>query len=219
MDMQNFDFNHVKDYKLYTVLVALAPILKPFLYSKLQVFGKENIPKSDKGIILAANHINAKDPGVISVMAGPRHKIHFMGKQELFENKYAFFLLKHFNGFPIRRGEHDAVALQYAQDVVTSGRMLGMFIEGTRSRDGKLQKPKTGVARIARETNASILPVSVYSESGGAFLKPLTIRYGKVIAHADLCYEGDNDFEQLQAVSDQVMASIREMWEKGHDAH
>lgn len=214
--MKQFDFSVLKDYKLYTFLVAISKWLRHIMYRPCKVYGLENLPKSGEKLIFASNHVNAKDPGVISILAGPRFKIHYMGKNELFQNPVAFWLLQHFNSFPINRGKHDVTSINYAVQVLQTGRSLGMFIEGSRTRDGKLQSPKPGTAMIARETGASILPISVYSEHKGDFFKPLTIRFGKVIPFAELQFDGSGEWQEVETVSDQIMDEIRKLWEMGY---
>jgi len=213
--MPEYDYSTITDHKLYKVAGAFG-WLKNVLY-KTRVEGLENVPPPGKGMILAANHLNYRDPAILVMTVGNRHPFHFMGKQELFDNPLIFFFLSRFNGFPVKRGQHDDVALNYAKDIVRSGRTLGMFIEGSRAQDTELRPPKTGVARIAQDTHADILPVSIYSETKGKFFTPLTVRFGKVIPFEELCYDGSGTREELQAVANQIMDAIRIMWEQGHN--
>ena len=67
-------------------------------------------------------------------------RIRFMGKKELFENPVVKFFLSKLNGFPIVRGGADSEALNYAIRIVKEGYVLGMFPEGTRSKDYKYGK-------------------------------------------------------------------------------
>jgi len=213
--MKPFDYTQIKDYKLYDVGVSISYWLRHIMYSPMRIYGQENIPADGGKLVIAANHTNETDPGVISILAGRKHKIHFMGKQELFDIPVVSYLMTHFNGFPIRRGKRDETALNYAMDIVRSGRPLGMFIEGTRSRDGGLGEPKPGVALIARETGADILPVSIYSEHRGKFFHPVTVRYGKVIPHAALDFDGSGTREEAERVAQQIMGVVRAQWELG----
>lgn len=76
-----------------------------------------------------------------------------MAKLELFNlNKLASWMLRHLNAFPISRGTGDQRSLNYAIRLVEEGKVLGIFPEGTRSKDpdGKMLPPKAGIALIAK---------------------------------------------------------------------
>lgn len=213
--MPKFDYSVVKDHKYYSfVMRAIRPIAN-HLYD-LRIEGKENIPPCGGRLILAANHMSFKDPAILGTIVGPDHPFHFMGKQELFDNPFLYVVFKACNGFPVKRGEHHDEAIEYAKQVVLTGRTLGLFIEGTRSKDGKLGEPKLGIASIARDTKADILPVSLYNEEKGAFHSAVTVRFGKVIPHAELKFDGSGSKDELIVVANQVMDEIRVMWEGGH---
>lgn len=102
-------------------------------------------------LIIASNHRNSYDPGLIA--AARVRKIHYMAKLELFNlNKLASWMLRHLNAFPISRGTGDQRSLNYAIRLVEEGKVLGIFPEGTRSKDpdGKMLPPKAGIALIAK---------------------------------------------------------------------
>jgi len=140
------------------MLYIVAEILKLFC-CRTKVEGQENIPKSG-GAILASNH----NPGFDFVLMGygcPR-QVYFMAKKEVFEispllNKLLFTI----GTFPIHRGKRDQQALDAAVEIVKSGKVLGMFPEGTRSRTGKLQRAHSGAARIAIKANAPVVPTVI----------------------------------------------------------
>ena len=100
----------------------------------VEIVGRENVPR-DRGYILAANHRTNMDP--IFVAAGVRAPIRYMAKVELFQKGKLFsWLLHRLGAFPVERGKGDTGAVEWAEQVVRSGAVLGMFPEGTRSKDG-----------------------------------------------------------------------------------
>lgn len=215
--MKPYDYTKVKSYPLYWVALRIGHILKYIVYD-FHVAGLENVPeKGTGGFILACNHINYRDPALLAIAVGKKkHAFHFMGKYELFQKPAIAWLLTRFNGFPIKRGERDTVALEYACEVVRSGNVLGIFPEGKRSADGTPTEPKKGIAVIARDTKANVLPAAIYSETKGAFFTKVTVRFGKMIPYEELHYSGSGDVEECKEVAEQIMAEIRALWEEGH---
>lgn len=150
---------------------------------KLRYEGLENIPKTS-GFILASNHRRNYDPLFIA------HKIsqpiHYMAKIELFKNKFFAWVLREINAFPVSRGTGDTSALDTAREVIKSGEVLGMFPEGTRSKDGKLHRLRSGVALLAGQTGADILPCVICFDEKLRFRSTVKVRYGKLITAEEL---------------------------------
>jgi len=119
----------------------------------------ENIPSSG-GVIVAANHITNFD--VFLLQLSISRPLFYMGKAELFQNPILDWLLRQFGSFPVRRGEKDAWALQHAKYLLTEGKVLGMFPEGTRSKGKGLRIAKTGTVRLALAVNCPVVPVAIY---------------------------------------------------------
>ena len=212
--MKGFDYSvEIKDSELYEKLRPVGAKLEQMLY-KIEYVGTENIPENG-GFILAANHINALDPVFIAVGMEKR-QLHFMGKKELFENPIAKYFLTKLNGFPIVRGSADTAALDYAVRVVKEGNILGIFPEGTRSKDYKPARAKSGVAMIAHQTKAPVLPVSLYTSDDLKMHTKLTIRFGEIIPYEKLGMDEDVTRDQTKACAKMIMAEIVKLWEMGH---
>lgn len=128
------------------------------LFYKVEVRGQENIPESG-GIIICANHIHWLDPILLAVCI--KRQIHYMAKVELFKNKFFGSVLRCVNAFPVKRGTADISAIKSSLKVIKEGNTLGIFPEGTRSRDGKLKPAEPGVAMIAVKTGAPVIPVGI----------------------------------------------------------
>ena len=139
---------------MYTVAI----ILKPF-YLRLHIEGEEHLPATG-GCVVASNHTRGPDYVIVGY-ASPR-QIFYMAKAEIFAyNPLLAKLVLSSGAFPVQRGRGDTNAVEQAIAVVRAGHVLGMFPEGTRSRDGALQRAKLGVAKIALGAQAPIVPVVV----------------------------------------------------------
>ena len=212
--MKGFDYSvEIKDSEMYEKLRPLGKKLENMLY-EVEYVGTENIPEKG-GFILASNHINALDPVAIGLGIEKR-QLHFMGKKELFENPIAKHFLTKLNGFPIVRGSADTAALDYAIRVVKEGNILGIFPEGTRSKDYKPARAKSGVAMIAHKAKAPVLPVSIYTCDDLKKHTKVTIRFGEIIPYENLGMDEDPTREQTKNCAKIIMAEIVKLWEMGH---
>ncbi len=212
--MKGFDYSvEIKDSKTYDKLRPLGTSIINKLY-KIEYAGVENVPENG-GFILASNHMHALDPVFIGVGMEKR-QLHFMGKKELFENPVAKYFLTKLNGFPIVRGSADSDALNYAIRVVKEGNILGIFPEGTRSKDYKPARAKSGVAMIAHQSKADVLPVSIYTSDDLKKGTKLTIRFGEVIPYENLGLSEDATREEIKGCAKMIMGEIVKLWEMGH---
>ncbi len=211
--MKGFDYSEIKDSKTYDSLRPLGERITNMLY-KVEYVGLENVPK-EGGFILASNHMKALDPLFIAIAIKDR-QLHFMGKKELFENPIIKWALSKVNGFPIVRGGADTEALDYAIRIPKEGHILGIFPEGTRSKDFKPARAKRGVALIAKEAKADILPVSIYSADQMKKGTKLTIRFGELIPYESLGFTEEGSKEELKNCAKFVMDEITKLWEMGH---
>ncbi len=140
------------------VVVAMHIVVSVVTLGGYAVQGRRHVPH-DGGLIVVANHLNNADPPLLAA-AIPR-RIHFMAKQELFDQKPWGFFIRLFGAFPVRRFEADVNALRTAQRYLAAGDAIGMFPEGHRSRNGGLQTLFPGTAVIALRTGAALLPVAI----------------------------------------------------------
>lgn len=212
--MKGYDYSReIKYSKAYD---KLRPIGVSFIKTqyKVEYVGLENVP-DEGGFILAANHISALDPVYIAVGVKNR-QIHYMGKKELFENPFTNWLFTKANAFPIARGKADSEALNYAIRDVKEGNVLGIFPEGTRSKDGKIGRAKSGVALIAKEAKADVLPVAFCSTDNFKKGTKLTVRFGKMIPFSELNLGEDSQREDLKTAAKYIMDKITALQEEGH---
>lgn len=194
-----------------TLIRLLGPIIRFFM--RVQVVGLENFPSDDTPLILCANHISNWDP-VLLIVANPKRHVYFMAKAELFCNPlFSWFLGKQLGAFPVHRGTGDTGAVHIAQQLVLERKLMGIFPEGTRSKTGKLLRPKSGVALIAAKTGAYVLPAAVVTR--GQKIRPfqkVKIVYGKPLSPEEL-HLNDAEHPDIRFAIRYIMNCIGELIE------
>ncbi|MCR4926149.1 MAG: 1-acyl-sn-glycerol-3-phosphate acyltransferase [Clostridiales bacterium] len=210
--MKEFDFSKVKSYKFYKFMGIVIRIYCKIAY-RIKFIGLENIPKN-KGYILACNHIYYLDPGFIGASLVP--DVHCMAKAETFEKPILNTFVTHLNSFPVKRGASDRTSLKFAIKVIEEGHALGIFPEGTRSKDGKPQEAKAGIALIAKAAKADVLPLAICYDKYPIkpFKTKITVRFGEVIPYESLgINEGKSS--ELRNAAQLIMDNIITLYEKG----
>ncbi|MFA8437982.1 lysophospholipid acyltransferase family protein [Pueribacillus sp. YX66] len=172
---------------------------------RLEVIGKENIPKQ-QGVLLCSNHISNFDPPILGV-ASPRI-VRFMAKQELFHNPFLNWLLIRIGGFPVKRGLGDKQALRTGLELLNNGEVMGIFPEGTRSKTGKLGKGLAGAGFFALRSNAVVIPCAIV----GTYkpFKKIKVIFGKQINFNQL----KNEKRSAKEGTEVIMHEIRKLLEK-----
>lgn len=176
------------------------------LICRLRYEGTENIPSSGSYIV-ASNHISWSDP--VYVNAAVKNVSSYIAKESIFKHPLSF-LLKVLHVFPIKRDQTDRDALSTAVRYLDKGYNLTIFPEGTRSKDGKLGKGKSGVAFISHAAKADILPAGITVKKEKGKRKSVTVRYGKIIPYTSLGITGMSA-SQLRHARDMVMSKIGEL--------
>ncbi|HHN47118.1 MAG TPA: 1-acyl-sn-glycerol-3-phosphate acyltransferase [Planctomycetes bacterium] len=126
----------------------------------LRLRGRESVPRSG-GFIIACNHQSFMDPVIAGLVAGPRRQIHYMARRTLFFPPFSW-LIRTYNAFPIERSRGDFSALENAAARLRAGLPVLVFPEGTRTPDGKLQKVRSGAARLSLAAGVPILPCYIH---------------------------------------------------------
>jgi long-chain acyl-CoA synthetase len=89
-------------------------------------------------------------------------------------------------------------ALQLSAYVLRRGKILLVFPEGSRSRDGSIKEFKKGVGIISKELNIPIVPVAISGTyamlpSGRLFPKPAKIR----VSFGNPVHPADKDYDEI----------------------
>ena len=127
-----------------------------------RVEGVEHVPR-DGAFIVVANHCSNLDPPLIGWATGnlAGRIVHFMAKIEMRSWPIVGWLATQSGVYFVRRGERDRAAQRFSLETLAAGRPIGMFPEGTRSRDGHLTEGKAGAAFLAMRSGAPLLPVGI----------------------------------------------------------
>ena len=211
--MKEYQYDVKKIGRLYPIIKPFTMAFIRFMY-KVRFVGRENIPEGG-GYILAANHLSTLDP--VYLIAACPQKLYYMGKKELFDKPFGRWFFTGMNSFPVNRAGVDTKAIAFAETLLREGNVLGIFPEGTRSKTQTPQRARGGVAMIARETGADVLPVSIYFSEKPHWRSRLTVRFGTVIPNADLHLPTEpRDTAGLREAANGVMERIVALWEQKH---
>jgi 1-acyl-sn-glycerol-3-phosphate acyltransferase len=199
---------------------TLRAFLTPFLMIlfRPKVKGLRNVPATGP-LIIASNHLSFSD-SIFMPLVVPR-KVTFLAKSEYFTSPGPKGLLKKLTFIalgqvPVDRsgGRRSEAAIITGLQVLSEGKCLGIYPEGTRSPDGRLYKGRTGIARLAIESGAPIIPVAMFNTEK---IQPT----GKVIPNIQrvgmtfgepMYFDGDStDLAYLREVTDQIMSRIQEL--------
>jgi 1-acyl-sn-glycerol-3-phosphate acyltransferase len=205
---------------LYGVTHAVVPPLAKAIWRPV-VEGLDNLPRTGP-VIVASNHLSFADSLVIPIVA-PR-KVVFLAKADYFTGTGLKGALSRawFTGIgmvPVDRDDTKAAiaSLDTALEVLGRDEAFGIYPEGTRSRDGRLYRGRTGVGHLALTSGAPVVPVGVHGTQDiqpvGSRLPRLakvTVRFG-----APLRFEGRFDGvpagRARREITDEVMAAIAEL--------
>lgn len=145
-----------KDSLLYIILRPIIKIL--FLLYTPKIVGKENIPKEGK-IILAGNHTNNFD--CLLLISSTKRCIHFLAKDELWKGLKKI-IFSNMGLIPVNRREKSHHSLEIAENYLNNGKVIGIFPEGTFSKDKSRLLPfKIGAVKMAYDTNTMIVPFAI----------------------------------------------------------
>lgn len=209
--MYEFNYKEVKEYVFYDLARPfMRGFFKPFY--RIRVEGAEKVP-DEGGFILASNHVSAADP-IFFASNVKNRRIHFMAKKEVFKNIFAKWIITHYNAFPIERGNSDKTALEYAITLLEQGRVLGIFPEGTRSRDGTPRQPKAGVGLIAKSARADVLPAAICIEGKLHRGSEVVIRFGELIRFEEFSFSEEDKSHEFREAAEYIMGKIAALREE-----
>ena len=179
-----------------------------------QTTGISNLPKTG-GVVVVSNHGSHLDPPILGHALG--RPVAFMAKSELFRIPILASIISACGAYPVKRGAGDREALRTASNRINKGWATGVFLDGTRQENGRVNDPKAGAALLAARTGSPILPVAIINShrafSRGSFLPrvvPIHIRVGELIYPPKT-----RKREDLTSITKEVQISINSMLDKG----
>jgi len=194
----------------YKIAVIVLKVLV-FIIFDLEVYNRENLDNIDGGLIICGNHRSMIDPVILAVST--KRQIHFMGKKELFENKFLSFLFRSLGAFPVDRKGVSLSAIKNSLDVLNKGGVLGIYPEGTRVKTGYDENnAKAGIALIANKANVKILPV--YLEGDYKFRGKLRLYIGKEKDYFEN-YGGKLSTEKYTEIGKEILRDIYNLKNEG----
>ena len=186
---------------------------------RVRIRGIERIPREGPTIV-AANHMSFLDPVIVWSLVGRRRRpAKFLAAAEFFRSFWVGWGLRLMEQIPIKRGENDRAAILAAEDSLRSGDLLGVFPEGKINDHPEALLPgKRGMARLALETGAPIVPVALWGpqrrlpKGGLRWTRPLRMPVGVVIGEAiDPHGVHDATEDALRALTDTVMERLERL--------
>ena len=194
----------------------LTPLL--MLFFRPKVTGLRLVPTTGP-VIIASNHLSFSD-SIFMPLVVPR-KVTFLAKSEYFTSPGLKGLVKKLTfkalgQVPVDRagGRRSEQAILTGLQLLADGNCIGIYPEGTRSPDGRLYKGRTGIARMAIESGAPIIPVAMFNT---AEIQPTgqvvpKVRRVEMVFGEPMYFTGDSsDLKVLREVTDQIMKSIGEL--------
>lgn len=194
----------------YRIVVFVMKVLV-FLIFDLKVHNRENLDNTEGGLIVCGNHISMIDPVILAIST--KRQIHYMGKKELFENKFWSFIFRNLGAFPVDRQGVSLSAIKSSLNVLNNGGVLGIYPEGTRIKNGYDQdNAKPGIALIANKAKVKIVPV--YLEGKYKFRGKLNFYIGKEKDYFEN-YEGKLNTEKYTEIGKEILKDIYNLKNEG----
>jgi 1-acyl-sn-glycerol-3-phosphate acyltransferase len=196
---------------LYGFSHAIMKIVYEILF-RGEIVGLENLPAKG-GYIVASNHASHLDPPVVGLYLP--QQVAFFARKTLWKPGFASWWLDGVGTIPVDRdGGTDVTAIKRVLQTLKMGKVVILFPEGTRSRDGKLQHPKPGIGLLACRTGVPVVPARVFG-SFDAFGRdgklrlgtPISVRYGWPLKPED--YDRPDDGKERYArAAERIMDAI-----------
>nr|WP_238718394.1 lysophospholipid acyltransferase family protein [Petrachloros mirabilis] len=191
-------------------------VVSPGLHTLLRgnIYGAEQVPRTGP-LLVVSNHASDFDPPLVSNCVG--RPVAFMAKEELFQVPVLSTLIRWYGAYPVKRGAADRAALRATLDALKEGWATGIFLQGTRTPDGRITDPKLGAALIAYKAQVPLLPVSLWGtenilakDQRWPRPAPVTVRIGAPIACPTT-----GDRQALEAVTQRCAEVINTLHAQG----
>ena len=194
-----------KSFYMKAHAVLAAPIR---FFQRIKPIGLENIPDINKGYIICANHIAAKD--VIMIGAAYPREIRFVAKKELFKIPILGWLIKKLGAVKLDRGGSDVAAIKTTISLAKNGNTVAIFPQGHRypGVNPATTPTKNGAALIAYHSGCDVLPVCIkVKNSKYRLFRKIEIIFGRPIKNSELGFTtGGHD--EYKFATDKIFGEI-----------
>lgn len=177
---------------------------------RFEVIGLENIPKVGP-LVVASNHASLLDPPLVGTASN--RKVYFMAKEELFVPIMGS-IYKSLGAFPVKRGGSDRTAIKCALNLLRTNQVLGIFPEGTRSKNGQLGHAGSGALGLAGKMKTTVIPTAIIGSNlklQKRFWPKIKVVFGKPIYFPQ---DKPVDKQLLQEMTAFMMNEIKKMIEE-----
>lgn len=205
-------------YRLISYLLVF-PIYR--LLFRGRTAGNGNVPRQG-ALVVVANHGSHLDPPLLGHALG--RPVAFMAKAELFKVPVLGAIIRACGAYPVSRGASDREAIRTATNRLLEGWATGVFIDGTRQANGRVNDPQAGAALLAARAGVPLLPVAIINShralgpgQAGTRLLPIHIRIGTPIPAPTSRRRADLDIAtaacqaQINALLDQGLINGRQL--------
>jgi 1-acyl-sn-glycerol-3-phosphate acyltransferase len=206
-------FKRPKDI-LYAVLHAVFYIAGRLLF-RIQAAGHHHIPKTG-GVLVAANHASYLDIPLLGCMM--KRQAVFVGKAPLFKAPILGRFYRYMEGIPIEQENNPLGGLREAIRRLREGRLVVIYPEGGRSRDGVLRDPMPGLGLIIAQAGVPVVPAYIQGTDralpvGSFWIRPVkvTVRFGPPLDLAPILERHADRKEAYREMSGAVMDRIRQL--------
>jgi 1-acyl-sn-glycerol-3-phosphate acyltransferase len=182
--------------------------------SRLRSYGTERIPASG-GLVMAFNHFHWIDIPCVGYVC--KRNLYFLAKVEAHRVPGLGEVIRSFGTLSVRRGESDREAVRRMREVVRGGDALGIFVEGTRQRNGVPGHVQPGAAMAALQGDVPVICAAVHGSQQwrlGNFA-PVSIAWGEPMRFDDLP-RGSRGYREA---SEQIEAELYRLWAWLRDLH
>lgn len=191
-------------------------VVSPMLhvYFRGRTYGAEYVPRQGP-LVVVSNHASYFDPPILSSCVG--RPVAYMAKEELFRIPILQQAIQLYGAYPVSRESADRSAIRSALKCLEAGWATGVFLQGTRTTNGRITEPKLGAALIAAKAKVPLLPVSLWG-TGGILAKgsaiprlvSVTVRIGEPIAAPN-----STERQELERVTQQCTEVINTLHDLG----
>ena len=137
-----------------------------------------------------------------------------MAKSELFRNNFAAAVIRALGAFPVERGAGDGKAIKTGMDILSEGNVMTIFLEGGRTKNGELMRPRSGCALVAQQTQLPVVPCCITKKNFYHMFSRTTIHFGNPLTPQQLGLTPEGGRRELKNATTMIMDEIKGMREE-----